>query len=232
MATNKNNIPQHIAIIMDGNRRWAKKRMLKSSEGHRKGYENFKKIAQKCYDLGVKTFTVYAFSAENWKRSKDEVSYLMKLFETILKKEKDFFMKNGIKLNVIGQVERLPIVLRKIIDEVMEKTKDNKKGILNLAVSYGGRQEIIDAIKKILQEKVSPGKLNEDFFKKYLYTKDQRDPDLLIRTGGEQRLSGFLPWQSVYSELYFSDKLWPDFSEEDLEKVIKDYQNRQRRFGQ
>jgi len=225
-------IPEHIAVIMDGNRRWAKKHNKTASEGHRQGYENFKNIAKRCYQLGIKILTVYAFSTENWKRSKTEISYLMKMFEIALKKEKDFFIKNNIKVNVIGQIERLPASLKNLASKIMEETRNNKKGILNLAVSYGGRQEIIEAVKQLIKEKIKLEDLNEKIFSQYLYTANQPDPDLLIRTGREQRLSGFLPWQTIYTELYFSPKLWPDFTEKDLEEAIKECQNRQRRFGQ
>ena len=219
----KSDIPNHIAIIMDGNRHWAKKRGLPASFGHKKGYENFKKIAEACYETGVKILTVYAFSTENWKRSKAEVSFLMNLFKNVLKNEIKFFKDKKIKLNVIGQIERLPDKLKKLISESMNETRNNKNGVLNLAISYGGRAEILDAIKKSIKDK----KLFEDC----LYTAGQPDPDLLIRTGGEMRLSGFLPWQLVYSELYFSEKMWPDFSENDLKNTIKEFQNRKRRFG-
>lgn len=232
MEMEKNNIPEHIAIIMDGNRRWAKKRGLPSIEGHGAGYEQFKKISEKCRKLGVKILTVYAFSAENWKRGKEEVSYLMKLLEAALKKERGNFMKQGIRLNILGQIERLPDSLGRLVCEVMEETKNNKEGILNLALSYGGRDEIIEAVKKIISEKIQPEDVNEEIFSKHLRTAGQPDPALLIRTSGEQRLSGFLPWQSVYSELYFSPKLWPEFTEDDLEDAIKEYQERKRRFGQ
>ena len=219
----KSDIPHHIAIIMDGNRRWAKKRGLPASFGHKKGYENFKKIAEACYEAGVKILTVYAFSTENWKRSKTEVSFLMNLFENVLKNEIKFFKDKKIKLNIIGQIERLPNKLQKLIFESINETKNNKSGTLNLAISYGGRAEILDAVKRSIKEKKS--------FEDCLYTAGQPDPDLLIRTGGEMRLSGFLPWQLVYSELYFSEKLWPDFNEKDLMSAIKEFQNRKRRFG-
>lgn len=219
----KNGIPHHIAIIMDGNRRWAKKRGLPASLGHKKGYENFKKIAEACYKMGVKILTVYAFSTENWKRSKTEVSFLMNLFENVLKNELNFFRDKKIKFNAIGQIKRLPDKLQKLVSEAMNETKNNKGGVLNLAMSYGGRAEILDAVKKSIKEKKS--------FEDCLYIAGQPDPDLLIRTGGEMRLSGFLPWQSVYSELYFSEKMWPDFGEKDLMLAIKEFQNRKRRFG-
>lgn len=232
MIMGKNNIPQHIAIIMDGNRRWAKKRGLPPFKGHQQGYEQFKKIAGHCNKLGVKILTVYAFSLENWKRSKAEVFYMMNLLRKALQEQRDYFRKNKIKLNVIGQIERLPVALKKLIYKTMEETENNKKGILNLAISYGGREEILVAVKKIVAEKTSPSKISEKIFSQYLYTAGQPDPDIVIRTSGEQRLSGFLPWQSVYSELYFSPKLWPDFTEKDLDEAIKEYQDRQRRFGQ
>jgi len=228
----KNNIPRHIAIIMDGNRRWAKKRGLPAFKGHQQGYEQFKKIAEHCSKLGVKILTVYAFSLENWKRSRREVFFLMNLFKKGLQEQRDYFRKNKIKLNVMGQIERLPDALKNLVYKIMAETKNNKERILNLAISYGGREEILVAVKKILKEKTSPSKISEKIFSQYLYTAGQPDPDLVIRTSGEERLSGFLPWQSVYSELYFSPKLWPDFTENDLEEVIKEFQNRQRRFGQ
>jgi undecaprenyl diphosphate synthase len=227
----KNNIPRHIAIIMDGNRRWAKNKGLPPMEGHRQGYEQFKKISEYCNKIGVKILTVYAFSLENWKRSKTEVFYLMNLLKRGLQEQRDFFIKNKVRLNVIGQIEKLPFDLKKLVLKIMEETKDNKERILNLAISYGGREEIIEAVKKIIKEKITPQKINEKIFSQYLYTVGQPDPDIIIRTSGEQRLSGFLPWQSVYAELYFSPKLWPDFTGEDLEEAIKEFQNRQRRFG-
>ncbi len=227
----KQKIPRHIAIIMDGNRRWAKKRGLSAKDGHKAGYENFRRISEECRKLGVKILTVYAFSTENWKRSRFEVSYLMNLFYSNLKKEMEFFRKNKIKFNVIGQLERLPKRLRELVEKTEEETKNYKDHVINVAISYGGRVEIIDAIKKLMKEKINPGKLNEDTFSKYLYTAGQPDPDLVIRTSGEMRLSGFLPWQSVYSEIYFSPKLWPDFKENDLKEAIEEYQSRQRRHG-
>lgn len=224
-------IPKHIGIIMDGNRRWAKQRGLPTIEGHRVGYENFKKIAQRCYDLGVRYFTVFAFSTENWNRSEDEVSYLMKLLEGCLEKEREFFVKNNIKLKIIGQVWRLPENLQKLALEVMGETKDNAGGNLNLAISYGGRAEIVEAVKKIVEEKIPAEKIDEKMISEHIYTAGQPDPDLIIRTSGEQRVSGFLTWQAVYSEIYFSPKMWPEFSEQDLENAIEDFSNRQRRFG-
>ncbi len=225
------NIPRHVAIIMDGNRRWAKEKSLPSIEGHYAGYEQFKKISKACLDKGVKILTIYAFSNENWNRNEEEVSYLMQLFKKSLEEEKGFFNENGIKLNIIGQIERLSPELQKLVFGIMEETKNNARGVLNLAISYGGRQEIIDAVKKIAEEKILVADINEEVFSNHLYTAGQLDPDFLIRTSGEIRLSGFLPWQSVYSELYFSPKLWPDFNEEDLDKALEEYGARQRRHG-
>jgi len=227
------NIPEHIAIIMDGNRRWAKERGLNSLEGHRAGAESFKKVAQKCHDFGVKILTIYAFSTENWKRSKEEIDYLMGLLEEFLQKQdnENFFVKNKARFNVIGQTERMPESLKNLIKDLMEKTAHFKERVLNMALSYGGRQEILDAVKGIIKDKLNPEKITEELFGQYLYTAGQQDPSLLIRTSGEQRLSGFLPWQTIYSELYFSPKYWPDFNEKDLEEAIKEYQKRQRRFG-
>lgn len=224
-------MPKHIAIIMDGNRRWAKLRGKSPSSGHKVGYENFKRIAKRCYGLGVKILTVYALSSENLKRSKAEVSYLMRLFEIALKKEKNFFNKNNIKLNVIGKISELPSFLKNAISKATNETMNNTGGILNLAVNYGGRQEIIEAVKKIFKEGLRQNQITEDVFEQNLYTAGSSDPDLIIRTGGELRLSGFLLWQSAYSELYFSPKLWPDFAEDDLEEAIAEFKRRQRRFG-
>ncbi|MFH1956119.1 MAG: isoprenyl transferase [Patescibacteria group bacterium] len=232
MNMDKNNIPYHVAIIMDGNRRWAKSRGLKPTEGHQAGYENFKKIAEECRKIGVKILTVFAFSAENWKRPEMEVSFLMDLLFNGIKEQEKFFKENNIRFNVIGQIERLPGFVRNEAERVMAETKDNKKGIINLALNYGGRAEILDAVKKIVKEKLPAEKINEEIFNKYIYTAGQPDPDLIIRTSGEQRLSGFLPWQGVYSEIYFSPKMWPDFHEENLREAIKEYQFRQRRYGQ
>ena len=224
-------IPQHIAIIMDGNRRWAEKKGLPILRGHEKGAEQLKKVSKACREIGVKIFTVYAFSTENWKRTKTEVGYLMRLMKKFLINGSDVFKREGIKFNVMGQIDKLPKDIQTLVKKLMKDTKDNDTGIFNLAVNYGGRQEIVEAVKDIIKSGLKPAQVDEESFGQYLDTAGQPDPDLLIRTSGEQRLSGFLPWQAVYSELYFSPKLWPDFSEKDLEEAIKEYQNRQRRFG-
>lgn len=231
MKKEQNIIPNHIGIIMDGNRRWARQRGLPTIEGHRVGAENFKKIAQKCYELGVKYFTVFAFSTENWNRSEEEISYLMKLLENYLNEQKEFFIEKNIRLKIIGQIWRLPKNLQKLVLEIMDITKNNTGGNLNLAISYGGRVEIVEAVKKIVKEKISAEEINEKVISEHTYTAGQPDPDLIIRTSGEQRVSGFLTWQAVYSEIYFSPKMWPEFSEQDLENAIEDFSNRQRRFG-
>ena len=225
-------IPYHLGIIMDGNRRWAKQRGLPPLFGHRKGLKTFKKIAKYCYKKGVKILTVFAFSTENWNRSKEEVSYLMKLFDSMLSdKNVEELNKKGVKINIIGQKWRFPKKLQRKIKKVEQATRRNKKGILNIALSYGGRADIIQAIKKIVKLKIPPREINETLVSKYLWTKGLPDPDLIIRTGKEKRISNFLIWQSAYSELYFVNKHWPEFTEEDLEKAFLDYSKRQRRFG-
>lgn len=232
MSKETKNIPYHLGIIIDGNRRWAKKKGLPTLEGHRQGYNKLKKVGKWCKAKGVKILTIFAFSTENWNRSKEEVSYLMRLLvQAFSKKEVDELNKNGIQLRVIGQKERLAKDLQKMIREAEGRTENNKEGILNLAISYGGRPEIIEAIKKIIKKKIPPEKITEEIISQNLWTEGLSDPDLIIRTSGEQRTSGFLTWQSVYSELYFCKKYWPDFTEKDLDEALLDYKLRQRRFG-
>jgi undecaprenyl diphosphate synthase len=229
----KNKIPNHIVLFPDGNRRWAKEKGLPSLKGHLKGHEKFKDFLTWCQEKGVKIVTVFGFSTENWKRSKKEVNYLMSLFKKGLseKKEIEKFQKAGIKVKIIGQRKRLSKSLQKVISNIEELTKNNKKFYLNLAVSYGGRWDIIQAIKRIVKEKVPVKKINEDLIGSFLSTAGSSAPDLVIRAGGEKRLSNFVLWQSAYSELYFCPKLWPDFSEKDLDKAFQDYAKRQRRYG-
>lgn len=224
-------IPQHIGIIMDGNRRWAKKQGLSSLEGHLRGYERLKKIARLCFKKGVKFLTFFAFSTENWNRSKEEVSYLMNLLKRAMKESFDEFHRENIKIKISGRMNQLPEDLQEAIEETVEKTKNNIKGVLNIALNYGGRPEIIDAVKNIINKKLSADQIDEKIIKENLYTSDLPDPELIIRTSGEQRLSGFLLWESAYSELYFTDKCWPEFNESDLEKSLEEYANRERRFG-
>lgn len=227
-------IPYHLAIIMDGNRRWARKKGLPLFEGHLKGLKVLERVGKWCKKKGVKILTLYAFSTENWKRSKEEVNYLMKLLALALNPSHSYLkklQKEKIRLLVIGEMEKLPKKLQKLIQKAEELTKENREEILILAINYGGRTEILEAVKKIIEKKIPAEKINEKIFEESLWTKKIPSPDLIIRTGGEQRLSNFLLWQSAYSELYFTKKFWPDFGEKDLEKAIKDYALRQRRFG-
>ncbi len=225
-------IPEHLGIIIDGNRRWAKEKGLPSFEGHRRGLDNVKRIGDWCYEKGVKIISFYAFSTENWNRSKIEVAYLMKLLEkSVSGKYLSDLNEKKIQLQVIGQKERLPKPLQDKIIKAEKLTENNKKGILNLAVSYGGRAEIVRAIKNIIKNKISPEEITEDLINENLWTQGLPFPDLIIRTGGEQRLSNFLIWQSAYSELYFTNKYWPGFSENDIDKAFIDFSRRERRFG-
>ena len=222
---------KHLGIIMDGNRRWAKACGLPKLEGHRRGYDKIKKVGGWCLEKGIEILTVYAFSTENWNRELAEVKYLMWLLRRGLTKDLNYFYKKGIKIRIIGQKERLNKELQKAVLKAEEKTKNNKKGILNLAISYGGRPEIIQAIKKIIKNKIPAEKISEKLIERYLWLGDLPAPDLIIRTSGEQRLSNFLTWQSAYSELYFINKHWPDFTETDLDQAISEFNRRQRRFG-
>ena len=229
------NLPVHIAIIMDGNRRWAKQKNLEIKLGHKKGADNLENIAKYCNKIGVKYLTVYAFSTENWKRTKEEVGALMLLLQNYL----DIFAKTAdsenIRIKMIGNREGLSEGLLKKIDNTIETTKNNTGLTLNIAFNYGGRDEIVNAVKNIAS-KVKDGNINiedinENLISDNLYTKDIPDPDLMIRTSGEIRTSGFLPWQLVYTEFYFTNKLWPDFSTEDLDDAILEYSKRTRKFG-
>lgn len=225
-------IPQHIGIIMDGNRRWAEKRGLNVGEGHQAGAENLEKIIDHCLDLGIKTLTVYALSTENWrKRTKKEVKGIFDLIIRCVKSRKKDYEQKGIKLGVLGDFQAFPRKVYQAIGEILKIVKKNERLKVNLALNYGGRDEIIEAIRKVIKEKVPPQKLNEKNFSKFLYTNGEPDPDLIIRTGGEVRLSNFLLWQMSYSELYFTDTLWPDFDEKELDKAIFEYQKRKRNFG-
>jgi undecaprenyl diphosphate synthase len=224
-------VPKHIGIILDGNRRWAKSRGLPTFQGHKKGFDNLKKVANHAFDSGVKILTVYAFSTENWKRDKKEVDYLMDLFRLLVDREARDLFKRGIRLNILGRLEDFDEDLQDSIARAIDKTKDGKNGALNVCLSYGGRDEILSAVKNIIKDKTTPDKIDEKLFSKYLYTKELPDPEIIIRTSGEQRLSGFLTWQSVYSELFFPKKCWPAFSPKDLDKIIEEFSSRNRRFG-
>lgn len=225
-------VPKHLAVIMDGSRRWAKKNGVSTLEGHRAGYEKVKQLRQWCLDKGIAIITVFAFSAENWTRPKREIRYLLGLLKYALRKEVDEFNKYNIRLNVIGRIKEFPKGLQKEINLAIAKTKNNTKILFNLALNYGGRAEIVDAVKEILQEKLPINKMTEAVLAKHLYEPALPDPDLIIRTSGEQRLSGFMLWESAYSELYFSKKYWPDFSKEDFDAALKDFSERTRNFGQ
>jgi len=227
-----NNIPQHIGIIMDGNRRWAAKRGLTVNQGHEAGAKNLVKIVEHCLDLGVKTLTVYTLSTENWrKRAKEEVKGIFDLLVRMVKEKKEEYKKKGVKIAILGDFQAFPRKVVRAIKEILAIVKKHERLKVNLALNYGGRDEILRAVKKIIAEGVPPEKLTEENFSKFLYTNGEPDPDLIIRTGGELRLSNFLLWQMSYSELYFTDILWPDFTPEELDKAIADYQKRQRRFG-
>jgi undecaprenyl diphosphate synthase len=235
MKINKDNLPRHIAIIMDGNGRWASKHTIGRIRGHRKGAAAVKKTVRSCRELGIRYLTLYAFSVENWGRPEEEIKALMSLLEEYLISETKELQEQGIKLNTIGEIDKLNPAVKKRLLEAKEATAKNDKMVLTLALSYGGRDEIIAAVKKIVDEnkkgKISTVDINKDSFIKYLDTKDLPDPDLLIRTSGEYRISNFLLWQTAYTELYFTDVLWPDFGKDELIKAIADYQNRERRFG-
>lgn len=230
-----NNIPKHIAIIMDGNGRWAKMRNLPRTMGHKAGVETIRNIVKEADAIGVKYVTFYAFSTENWKRPKEEVNALMKLLVQYLRKELDELHENGVVINVLGDISRLPEECITEINRAKEKTKNNTGLVMNMALNYGGRAEIVRAIKNIVldskEEKIDVNDIDEALVNKYLYTANMPDPDIIIRPSGEQRLSNFLLWQCAYSEFWYSDINWPDFTAENLKEAIIDYQKRNRRFG-
>ncbi|MEW6109514.1 MAG: isoprenyl transferase [Nitrospirota bacterium] len=224
-------IPSHIGIIMDGNGRWAELRGLLRIEGHRRGAERAKEIAEISLELGIKCLTLYTFSTENWKRPQSEISTLMKILEFYLKNELSGLLKKGIVFRAIGEIWRLPENIQALIKETEEKTASNNGMTLVAALSYSGRNEIIRAVRKIMDSENKPEELTENLFNSYLDTVGLPHPDLIIRTSGERRLSNFLLWQSAYSELYFTDTLWPDFDKEEFMLAIQDFQGRERRFG-
>ena len=222
---------EHIAIIMDGNGRWAESRGLTRSDGHKAGADNISRIADAARELGIKYLTLYAFSTENWKRPPAEVAFLMGLIPEVTTKQLPEMMKNNVRLRTIGRTNDLPLPARKSLLKCIEETRNNTGLTINIALSYGGRAEITDAVNKILAEKKPGEKIDEKEFAKYLYAPDIPDPDLLIRTSGELRLSNFLLWQLSYSEIYVTNTHWPDFSKEDLKTAINSFGNRKRRFG-
>ncbi len=233
----KEPLPKHIAVIMDGNRRYARQLNVTSDEGHLLGKERLEEFLDWAYDIGIKIVTVYAFSTENFRRDSSEIEYLMNLyaksFDDITKDER--IRKNRIRVRLIGKTDLLPGYLREAAKRAEEFTKDFDKYLLNVAIAYGGREEILDAIKNISKEvkkgNLEPEDIDEKLIERYLYTGEIEDPDLIIRTSGEERISNFLLWQSAYSELYFTDVYWPDITKLDLLKAVRDYQKRQRRYG-
>jgi undecaprenyl diphosphate synthase len=231
----KNNVPEHIAFIMDGNGRWAKEKCLPRFAGHRAGAQRVKEIVSVAGDLGVKVVTFFTFSTENWARPKKEVDMLMHFLGSFLRREEKTLRKNNIRFMAIGQENPLPKALREKIKQIERDTKDNTGVIMVLALNYGARREIVEAVKRIVNDaiknKIDIDSLNEDLFSRYLFTAGLPDPDFLIRTSGEMRISNFLLWQLSYAEIYFTNTYWPDFGENELKKAITVYQNRERKFG-
>ncbi len=231
----KDKIPQHVAIIMDGNGRWAKERKSPRTSGHLEGVKRVEDVVNAAQALGVKVLTLFTFSSENWLRPKDEVSFLMNMIDGVVKKKLDRINKLNIRFQILGRKERIPEPVLTTIKNGIEKTKGNNGMVLNLAFNYGSRLEIIDAFKNIVNDvkngKISVENISENMVSNYLYTRGLPDPDLLIRTSGEKRISNFLLWQLSYAEFYFTDTLWPDFNEEEFKKAIIEYQSRERRFG-
>ena len=231
----KDNIPNHIAIIMDGNGRWAKKRFLPRTFGHKAGVETIREVVKECSALGVSYLTLYAFSTENWKRPREEVSALMSLLVEYLKKEVNELDKNNVVIKTIGDISMLPQLAKEELEKSIEKTQMNTGLTMTLALNYGSRSDIknaiIDIINDCKSDNININDIDDDFLRKYLSTKYMPDPDIIIRPSGELRISNFLLWEAAYSELWFSDICWPDFRKEDLHKVILDYQMRDRRFG-
>lgn len=224
-------VPQHVAIIMDGNGRWANSRGLPRIAGHRAGTENVRPILELCVDYGIKVLTIYAFSTENWGRPRQEVMGLMRILEHVIRRDTKTLAEKGVKLQHLGRLDDLPKGLSESIRRSVEATKHNDRIILNVAFNYGGRQEIIDAVRRIVADKIDPSMIDEELFSRYLYTVGQPDPDLIIRTAGEMRLSNYLIWQSAYAEYYSTPVYWPDFNKEELEKALLVYSQRERRFG-
>jgi len=231
----KDKVPQHLAIIMDGNGRWAKKRGLPRSAGHKEGAKSVRRVITSCLDFNIPILTIYAFSTENWKRPKQEIVYLLKLFERFLSKEKANLIKNNIKINFIGRLNNLPDSLTEKMKELHESTISNNKLVLNVAINYGGRAEIVDALKsialKIEEKKLNIEEINENTIRDNLYTQNLPEPDLLIRTAGEMRISNFMIWQIAYTELWVTPVYWPDFDENNLIEAIRNFQKRVRKYG-
>lgn len=232
MSSQENCPPlRHLAIIMDGNGRWAKERGLSRSEGHKAGTEAAKKIVTESRKIGLEYLTLYAFSKENWTRPGEEVSFLFDLLIRFLRQEQQTLIEQSIKLNILGNWEELPFTVCQVLKATRAKTQECNKMVLNLALNYSGRDEILQACQNIIRDQIKVDDLDEILFSQYLFTKDQPDPDLIIRTSGEKRLSNYLIFQAAYSEFYFTSVLWPDFDEQALQQALNDYSRRQRRFG-
>ena len=231
----KTKLPTHVAVIMDGNGRWAKKHLLSRIKGHEKGSEAVREIVRACREIGIAYLTLYAFSTENWQRPKIEVDALMTFLIKFLKSEQKELAENDIRLQMIGQMERLPANVQQALREAMDLTRDNSALQLNLALSYGSRAEIVHMAQKLARKsksgQIDPDAINADIVAEHLYTKDIPDPDLLIRTSGEMRISNFLLWQIAYAEIYVTPTYWPDFGKDEFYEILKDYQQRERRFG-
>ncbi|MFH1522882.1 MAG: polyprenyl diphosphate synthase [Patescibacteria group bacterium] len=231
MVENKKNAPNHIGIIIDGNRRWAKERNLPTFEGHLRGYEKIREAPSWFFLRGVKILSIFLFSSENWNRSREEVNYLMKLIKKAIDEDIIIAQKKNYQVLISGRIDELPGDLPESCYEIINKTKQNNNGILNVCLNYGGRIEILDAVKKMIKNKVELKQVHEGMIRKYLYHGELGDPDVIVRTSGEQRLSGFQLWQSAYSELLFMQKYWPDFEERDVDLILEEYASRKRRFG-
>ena len=224
-------IPKHIGVILDGNRRWAKAKGLPSLEGHRRGFNRLTQLVENCIDRGIKHVTVFAFSTENWNRPEEEVAYLMDLFREMFGKPAEKMHKLGVRINVAGRLEDFDQDIQDGMKRIMSATKDNTVITFNIALSYGGRAEIVDAVKRIIKDGLKPEDITEAKFAEYIYEAGQPDPEIIVRASGEQRISGFMLWQAAYSEFYFTDVLWPDFDAKELDSVIAEYNHRERRFG-
>jgi undecaprenyl diphosphate synthase len=232
----RNRLPKHVAVIMDGNGRWAKKKAMNRIRGHEEGAESVREIVRTSRELGISWLTLYAFSEENWKRPTREIQALMRLLKRFLKNELDEMLSNGIRLRAIGRISKLPQDVQKLLKSTMEKTSNNREMTLTLALSYGGRQEILDSLrhigKRIASGDIKLEEITEQLISGFLYTAEMPDPDLLIRTSGEYRVSNFLLWQIAYTEIYISPLLWPDFRRDDYLRALEAYQNRERRYGE
>jgi undecaprenyl diphosphate synthase len=231
MAELPERIPYHLAIIMDGNGRWAKERGKPRHEGHRAGTENLRRILRACTEFGIKILTIYAFSTENWGRPPAEVAFLMRILETVIDRELNDLHANGVQLRHLGHLDGLQTHLQDKVRQAIEKTRNNDRLILNVAFNYGGRDEIVHAVRRIIAEGIPADQVDETLISYYLATGGQSDPDLIVRTSGEMRVSNFLIWQGAYAEYYITPTYWPDFDKEELRKALVEYARRERRFG-